>query len=84
MSQFSDKDRFSWIQPRQTKLIEDKAYSLLGIFDVQIPLRYGEGIANAFKRLEEEIDKLNKCLQELRLTDPRDDKKRIEDTKGAY
>ena len=83
LSQFSDKERFSWIQHRQTKLEEDKAYSLLGIFDVHIPLRYGEGMANAFKRLEEEIDKLNKCLQDLRLTDPRDDKKRIEDTKGG-
>jgi hypothetical protein len=83
LSQFSDKERFSWIQHRQTKLEEDKAYALLGIFDVHIPPRYGEGMANAFKRLEEEIDKLNKCLQDLRLTDPRDDKKRIEDTKGG-
>jgi hypothetical protein len=48
-----------------------------------MPLRYGEGSANAFKRLEEEINKLNKCLQDLRPTDPRDDKKRIEDTKGG-
>ncbi|KAH7346491.1 hypothetical protein BKA65DRAFT_428866 [Rhexocercosporidium sp. MPI-PUGE-AT-0058] len=83
LSQFSDKERFSWIQPRQTTVEEDKAYSLLGIFDVQMPLRYGEGMANAFKRLEEEIDKFNKCLQDLRLSDPRDDKKRIEDTKGG-
>jgi hypothetical protein len=30
--QFSDKDRFLWIQCRQTKVEEDKAYSLLGIF----------------------------------------------------
>jgi hypothetical protein len=83
LSQFSDKERFSWIQHRQTKVEEDKAYALLGIFDVNIPLRYSEGMANAFKRLEEEIDKLNKCLQDLRLTDPRADKKRIEDTKGG-
>jgi hypothetical protein len=83
LSQFSDKERFSWIQPRQTKVEEDKAYSLLGIFDVQMPLRYGEGMADAFKRLEEEIDKFNKCLQDLRLSDPRDDKTRIEDTKGG-
>ncbi|KAH9203855.1 HET-R [Leptodontidium sp. 2 PMI_412] len=83
LSQFSDKERFSWIQPRQTKVQEDKAYSLLGIFDVRMPLRYGEGMANAFKRLEEEIDKFNKCLQDLRLSDPRDDKTRIEDTKGG-
>jgi len=48
-----------------------------------MPLRYGEGMANTFKRLEEEIDKFNKCLQDLRLSDPRDDKTRIEDTKGS-
>ncbi|KAH9207006.1 heterokaryon incompatibility protein-domain-containing protein [Leptodontidium sp. 2 PMI_412] len=34
----NDKERFSWIQPRQTKVEEDKEYSLLGIFDVQMPL----------------------------------------------
>ena len=62
LSQFSDKERFSWIQHRQTKVEEDKAYSLLGIFDVQMPLRYSEGMVNAFKRLEEEVDKFNKCL----------------------
>ncbi|KUJ06164.1 HET-domain-containing protein [Mollisia scopiformis] len=83
LSQFDDKERFLWIQPRQTTVEEDKAYSLLGIFDVQMPLRYGEGMASAFKRLEEEIDKLNKCLQDLRLSDPRDDKSRIEETKGG-
>jgi hypothetical protein len=83
LSQFTDKERFLWIQHRQTTVEEDKAYALLGIFDVHILPRYGEGMANAFKRLEEEIDKLNKCLQDLRLTDPCDDKKRIEDTKGG-
>jgi hypothetical protein len=83
LSQFSDKERFSWIHSRQTKDEEDKAYSLLGIFNVEMPLRYGEGSANAFRRLEEEIDQVNKCLRDLRPTDPRDDKKRIEDTKGG-
>jgi hypothetical protein len=83
LSQFSDKDRFSWIQLRRTTVEEDKAYALLGIFDVHIPPRYGEGMANAFRRLEEEIDKLNTCLQDLRLTNPRYDKKRIQDTKGG-
>ena len=83
LSQFSDRERFKWIERRKTRVEEDRAYSLLGIFDVHIPLRYGEGMGSAFKRLEEEIDKLNKCVQDLRLTDPRDDKKRIEDTKGG-
>jgi hypothetical protein len=83
LSQFSIKRRLSWIETRQTKVEEDKAYSLLGIFDVEIPLRYGEGSVSAFRRLEEEINKLNECLQDLRLTDPQDDKKRIEDAKGG-
>ncbi|KAI1850726.1 hypothetical protein JX266_004008 [Neoarthrinium moseri] len=35
---------------------EDQAYSLMGIFDVNMPLIYGEG-AKAFRRLQEEIIK---------------------------
>lgn len=42
-----------------------------------------QGMASAFKSLEKEIEKLNKCVQDLRLTDPRDDKKRIKDIKGG-
>jgi hypothetical protein len=34
---------------------EDKAYSLLGIFDLYMPLIYGEGRENTFIRLEKEI-----------------------------
>ncbi|KIW10920.1 hypothetical protein PV08_10219 [Exophiala spinifera] len=83
LTRFKRKERFSWMNHRQTKLEEDKAYSLLGVFDVDMHLRYGEGIASAFKRLDEEIDKVEKCIQELRPTDPHDDKKRIEDTKGG-
>ncbi|KAH8780655.1 heterokaryon incompatibility protein-domain-containing protein [Hyaloscypha finlandica] len=39
---------------------EDKAYSLLGIFDVYMPLIYGEGRDNALNRLREEINKPSK------------------------
>ena len=83
MFQFSDKERFSWMQSRKTTVEEDKAYALLGIFDVDMPRRYGEGLANAFRRLEEEITRLYICLRDLRSTDPYNDKKRIEDTKGG-
>jgi hypothetical protein len=55
LSQFSVDERLSWIERRQTKLEEDKAYSLLGIFDVSMPLIYGEGREKAFKRLREDI-----------------------------
>ena len=83
LSQFSANERLRWIEHRQTKLEEDKAYSLLGIFDVYILPIYGEGTANALARLLDEFRKMQKCIQDLRLTDPRDDKKRIEDTKGG-
>jgi hypothetical protein len=50
----------AWIKNRETTRKEDKAYSLLGIFDVHIPLLYGEGGERAFKRLQEEIGKGSK------------------------
>lgn len=46
--------RMSWAAHRQTTKEEDLAYSLLGIFDINMPLLYGEG-AKAFVRLQEEI-----------------------------
>jgi hypothetical protein len=83
LSQFSVDERFLWMERRETKLAEDKVYSLLGILDVEIPLYYGEGAGNAFQRVKEVIDKRERCIRHLRLTDPQDDKKRIEDTKGG-
>jgi len=83
LSQFSDKDRFFWMEHRQTKVEEDKVYALLGIFDVSIHLNYGEGQKRALERLQKEIDRVKRCIQDLRLTDPYDDKKRIEDAKGG-
>lgn len=46
--------KMSWAATRQTSRVEDVAYCLLGIFDVNIPLLYGEG-SKAFIRLQEEI-----------------------------
>jgi hypothetical protein len=57
LSQFDINDRLLWAENRQTTREEDKAYSLFGIFDIQIPLLYGEGRDKALKRLREEIDK---------------------------
>jgi hypothetical protein len=48
--------RMSWMARRQTTRVEDLAYSLMGIFDVNMPLLYGEG-EKAFTRLQEEIMK---------------------------
>ncbi|KAL8689130.1 MAG: hypothetical protein Q9218_005127 [Villophora microphyllina] len=48
--------KMSWMSRRQTTRSEDLSYSLLGLFDVYMPLIYGEG-ANAFLRLQQEIVK---------------------------
>jgi hypothetical protein len=55
--EFSVTERMSWAESRQTTREEDGAYSLLGIFDVSMPLIYGEGREKALRRLREEIDK---------------------------
>jgi hypothetical protein len=57
LSQFSTDERMSWAEKRQTTIKEDKAYCLLGIFEIFLPLIYGEGEANSFHRLREEIYK---------------------------
>ena len=50
--------RMSWAAGRETRRPEDKAYSLLGIFGVNMPMIYGEG-DRAFIRLQEEIIKIS-------------------------
>jgi hypothetical protein len=47
-------EKMSWAALRQTTREEDVAYSLLGIFNVNMPLLYGEK-ARAFHRLQEAI-----------------------------
>lgn len=46
--------RISWASRRQCTRIEDVAYSLFGLFDIHMPLIYGEG-DKAFMRLQEAI-----------------------------
>jgi hypothetical protein len=56
LTRFSVDERKRWAAKRETKKKEDKAYCLLGIFNVFIPVMYGEG-DHALTRLEEEIEK---------------------------
>jgi hypothetical protein len=53
---FTVAERFGWSENRQTKRREDRAYCLLGIFNIFMPLIYGEG-DNALVRLHAEINK---------------------------
>ncbi|KAH7354936.1 HET domain-containing protein [Rhexocercosporidium sp. MPI-PUGE-AT-0058] len=54
---YSIAERFSWASSRGTSRQEDVAYCLLGIFNVHLPLLYGEGGTRAFRRLQDEIIK---------------------------
>ncbi|KAI1755813.1 HET-domain-containing protein [Xylaria castorea] len=48
--------KLSWASGRNTTRVEDMAYCLLGLLDVNMPLLYGEG-HKAFLRLQEEFIK---------------------------
>ncbi|RDA83798.1 hypothetical protein CP532_4609 [Ophiocordyceps camponoti-leonardi (nom. inval.)] len=50
--------RMSWAAKRETTRVEDRAYCLMGIFNINMPLMYGEG-ERAFIRLQEEIMKMS-------------------------
>ena len=45
----------SWVNGRKTNRSEDRVYSLLGLFNVNMTMLYGEGLENAFYRLQENI-----------------------------
>ena len=51
---FSIVQRLLWAANRETTRVEDMAYSLLGIFNINMSTLYGEG-ERAFRRLQEKI-----------------------------
>lgn len=44
--------KMAWASKRETTRLEDMAYCLLGIFDVHMPLLYGEGagLSNGYRK----------------------------------
>lgn len=55
---FSIAQRMSWAADRQTTVIEDMAYCLLGIFNINMSMLYGQGYG-AFQKLQHEIIKIS-------------------------
>jgi hypothetical protein len=55
LSSLSIARRMSWASRRVCTREEDMAYCLLGIFEINMPLLYGEGGSRAFRRLQLEI-----------------------------
>ncbi|GIZ44796.1 hypothetical protein CKM354_000798300 [Cercospora kikuchii] len=54
LNSYSIAQKMSWAARRTTTKVEDQAYSLLGIFDLNLPIIYGEG-EKAFQRLQMEM-----------------------------
>ncbi|QIX02303.1 hypothetical protein AMS68_007820 [Peltaster fructicola] len=55
LSSLSIAQRMSWAASREVTKAEDIAYCLMGLFDVNMALLYGEGAVKAFHRLQEHI-----------------------------
>ncbi|KAF9880766.1 HET domain-containing protein [Colletotrichum karsti] len=69
--------RMSWAAKRQTTRLEDSAYCLLGLFEINMPLLYGEG-TNAFARLQSEILQETNDLSLLAWTSDTTDPERLQ------
>ena len=59
---FSAQQKLEWVSDRMTTRPEDLAYCLLGMFDVTMPIMYGEGRDKARKRLLAEITNLSNTI----------------------
>ncbi|KAG1875820.1 hypothetical protein F4604DRAFT_1581727, partial [Suillus subluteus] len=53
-------EKMLWASRRRTTRIEDRAYSLVGIFDISIMIVYGEGKRAFFRLIEEVIKRYDK------------------------
>ncbi len=51
-------ERQVWAENRDTAVAEDRAYCMMGLLGVRMPVRYGEGGESASKRLDNEIIRL--------------------------
>jgi hypothetical protein len=76
-------EQMRWIEHRETGQEKNKAYLLLGIFSISMVLIYGKGVVKAFDRLQDKVRETQKCMQALRLTNPRLNKERIKATKDS-
>lgn len=67
--EYSVSERMAWAAKRKTNRPEDLAYCMMGLFGIKMPVLYGEGGENAFKRLHKEIMSLMNQASGLRLLD---------------
>ncbi|EMD85213.1 hypothetical protein COCHEDRAFT_1061408, partial [Bipolaris maydis C5] len=53
--EFCAAQKLSWAAHREVSKEEDESYCLFGLFNVNLPLLYGEGEVKAFRRLQQAI-----------------------------
>ncbi|KXX82978.1 Vegetative incompatibility protein HET-E-1 [Madurella mycetomatis] len=75
--------RMYWASKRATTRKEDEAYCLMGLFDVNMPLLYGEG-PKSFIRLQNEIAKITNDQSILAWYCASDDASSLTSTSGCY
>jgi hypothetical protein len=63
----SVEERFAWTKGRETTKAEDLSYCLFGIFDVSLPIIYGEGEGNARECLMAELSRGSEELKASRI-----------------
>ncbi|KAJ3947346.1 uncharacterized protein N0V96_003737 [Colletotrichum fioriniae] len=73
----------SWAASRETKRVEDRAYSLLGIFNINMSMIYGEG-PKAFRRLQEEISRETNDLSLFAWKSPSREEARCQMFRGIF
>ncbi|ORY00316.1 hypothetical protein BCR34DRAFT_114877 [Clohesyomyces aquaticus] len=56
---FCVAEKMAWAARRDSTRAEDEAYCLMGLFGVNMPPLYGEGLESAFRRLQIEIMKIS-------------------------
>ncbi|KAI2478441.1 kinesin light chain 1 [Pyrenophora tritici-repentis] len=59
LDQFTTSERMHWAKKRKTTEDEDIVYCLLGIFNISMPVSYGEGKEKALGRLLAEVGEAN-------------------------
>lgn len=62
MSNFRVQEQIEWRKHLITKILADRAYALIGILGVSLSPIDGESLAEAMKRVTDEVDKQNKCI----------------------
>lgn len=76
LHKFSISEKKTWGTSRTTTIPEDEAYCLMGIFDVSMATRYGEGKEKALERLDSKIKKAHMAAGNARVIGNEDIDKR--------